>query len=132
MKKIITYGTFDFIHRGHINILRRAQDLGDHLIVGLSTDKFNMTKGKQAYHNYEDRKLIIDAISYVDQVIPEYTWDQKITDVITHDIDTFVMGDDWKGEFDFLKAYCEVVYLPRTKGISSSAIRNSRLHSRND
>ena len=124
MKKILTYGTFDLLHFGHINLLSRAKDLGDYLIVGLSTDEFNKGKNKQAYHSFENRKLILESIRFVDEVIPENTWDQKIQDVIKHDIDIFVMGDDWKGKFDFLKEYCEVVYLPRTIGISTSQIKD--------
>ena len=124
MKKVITYGTFDLLHAGHINILRRAKDLGDYLIVAVSSDEFNAIKGKKAYHSFEDRKLILEAIKYVDEVIPEESWDQKISDVQKHNIDTFVMGHDWEGKFDFLKDYCEVVYLPRTEGISTSKIKN--------
>ncbi|MCM3567390.1 glycerol-3-phosphate cytidylyltransferase [Neobacillus mesonae] len=124
MKKVLTYGTFDLLHFGHINLLRRAKELGDYLIVGLSTDEFNKGKNKQAYHSFENRKMILESIRYVDEVIPENTWDQKIQDVIDHNVDIFVMGDDWKGKFDFLKEYCEVVYLPRTIGISTSKIKN--------
>ncbi|MDQ0160527.1 glycerol-3-phosphate cytidylyltransferase [Alkalibacillus salilacus] len=123
MKKIITYGTFDLLHVGHINILRRAKELGDYLIVAISTDEFNDLKGKQAYYCYEDRKVILEAIEYVDEVIPENQWEQKIDDVVTHNVDTFVMGHDWEGEFDFLKDHCEVVYLPRTEGISTTKIK---------
>lgn len=123
MKKIITYGTFDLIHVGHINILKRAKDLGDYLIVGLSTDNFNRLKHKEAYHSYEDRKLILEAIKYVDEVIPEENWEQKRDDIKKYDIDTFVMGHDWEGEFDFLKDVCEVIYLPRTEGISTTQIK---------
>ncbi|GHH97457.1 glycerol-3-phosphate cytidylyltransferase [Neobacillus kokaensis] len=124
MKKVLTYGTFDLLHFGHINLLRRAKDLGDYLIVGLSTDEFNKGKNKQAYHSFDNRKMILESIRYVDEVIPENTWDQKIQDVIDHNVDIFVMGDDWKGKFDFLKDYCEVVYLPRTIGISTSKIKD--------
>lgn len=124
MKKVLTYGTFDLLHFGHINLLSRAKDLGDYLIVGLSTDEFNKGKNKQAYHSFENRKLILESIRFVDEVIPENTWDQKIQDVINYKIDVFVMGDDWKGKFDFLKEYCEVVYLPRTIGISTSQIKD--------
>ncbi|WP_449402669.1 glycerol-3-phosphate cytidylyltransferase [Exiguobacterium artemiae] len=124
MKRVITYGTFDLLHWGHINILRRAKEMGDYLIVAISTDEFNRLKHKQAYHSYENRKLILEAIRYVDEVIPESNWEQKIQDVQERDIDIFVMGDDWKGEFDFLKEYCEVVYLDRTEGISTSQIKN--------
>lgn len=123
MKRIITYGTFDLLHYGHINLLKRAKQFGDYLIVGLSTDEFNMIKGKKSYFCFEQRKTLLDAIKYVDQVIPENTWDQKIYDIKTHNIDIFVMGDDWKGYFDFLKEYCKVVYLPRTPEISTSKIK---------
>lgn len=120
MKKVITYGTFDLIHMGHINILRRAKEMGDYLVVAISTDEFNTMKHKQAYYSFEQRKQILEAIRYVDEVIPEHTWDQKIQDVKEHDIDIFVMGHDWEGEFDFLKEYCEVIYLPRTEGVSTT------------
>ncbi|MEE3392198.1 MAG: glycerol-3-phosphate cytidylyltransferase [Lachnospiraceae bacterium] len=123
MKKVITYGTFDLLHVGHINILRRAKALGDYLIVAVSTDEFNALKGKKAYYPYEDRKKILEAIKYVDEVIPENNWEQKIKDVQDNNVDIFVMGDDWKGKFDFLKDYCEVVYLPRTEGISTTKIK---------
>ncbi|MBS4178108.1 glycerol-3-phosphate cytidylyltransferase [Lederbergia citrea] len=128
MKKILTYGTFDLIHIGHINLLRRAKDLGDYLVVGLSTDEFNEEKKKESYHSYEDRQIILESIRFVDEVIPEYSWDQKIKDVLDHNIDIFVMGDDWKGHFDFLEKHCEVIYLPRTLGISTSKIKTD-LHS---
>lgn len=123
MRKVITYGTFDLLHIGHINILRRAKEQGDYLVVALSTDEFNAIKNKKAYHSYENRKAILEAIRYVDLVIPETTWDQKIKDVQDNDIDVFVMGDDWEGKFDFLKDYCEVKYLPRTEGISTTKIK---------
>ncbi|MCT4787287.1 glycerol-3-phosphate cytidylyltransferase [Exiguobacterium aestuarii] len=125
MKKVLTYGTFDLLHWGHINILKRAKDLGDYLVVALSTDEFNALKHKQAFHSYENRKVILEAIRYVDEVIPENDWDQKISDVQNHDIDVFVMGDDWEGKFDFLKDHCEVVYLPRTDGISTTQIKEN-------
>lgn len=124
MKKVITYGTFDLLHVGHINLLKRARELGDYLLVVLSTDEFNAGKHKTAYYSYEDRKQILEAIRYVDEVIPEFTWEQKIKDVQENDIDVFVMGHDWEGKFDFLKDYCEVVYLPRTDGISTTMIKN--------
>ncbi|WP_087974061.1 glycerol-3-phosphate cytidylyltransferase [Oceanobacillus rekensis] len=124
MKTIITYGTFDLIHAGHIHLLRRAKEMGDYLIVGISTDEFNKLKNKEAYHSFEDRKLILEAIRYVDHVIPEYSWNQKISDVKEYHADLFVMGDDWKGHFDFLKEYCKVIYLPRTEGISTTSIKN--------
>ncbi|WP_368653168.1 glycerol-3-phosphate cytidylyltransferase [Ornithinibacillus sp. 4-3] len=123
MKKVITYGTFDLLHTGHINILRRAKQLGDYLVVAISSDEFNAEKGKKAYYSFEQRKAILEAIRYVDEVIPEHNWEQKIKDVKDHDIDVFVMGDDWKGEFDFLNDLCEVVYLPRTVGISTTQIK---------
>jgi len=123
MKKVITYGTFDLLHWGHINLLKRARELGDHLTVAISTDEFNDLKNKKAYHSFDNRKMILESIRYVDKVIPENNWEQKIQDVIDNDIDVFVMGDDWKGKFDFLKEYCEVIYLPRTVGISTSQIK---------
>jgi glycerol-3-phosphate cytidylyltransferase len=124
MKKVITYGTFDLIHRGHINILRRAKAMGDYLIVALSTDEFNAGKGKEVYYTYEERKQILEAIKYVDEVIPETRWEQKIDDVVKNGVSVFVIGEDWKGKFDFLKPYCEVIYLPRTEGISTTQIKN--------
>ena len=123
MRKVITYGTFDLLHYGHINLLRRAKELGDYLIVALSTDEFNRGKGKECYFSYEERKMLVESIRYVDLVIPETCWEQKIDDVKEFKVDTFVMGDDWKGKFDFLKGYCEVVYLPRTPEISSTKIK---------
>ena len=124
MRKVITYGTFDLLHAGHINLLRRAKELGDYLIVVVSTDEFNWSeKQKKCYFSYEERKKLVEAVRYVDLVIPEENWDQKISDVKEYHVDTFVMGDDWKGKFDFLKDYCEVVYLPRTEGISTTKIK---------
>ncbi|MCR5332214.1 MAG: glycerol-3-phosphate cytidylyltransferase [Lachnospiraceae bacterium] len=123
MKKVITYGTYDLLHVGHINLLRRAKELGDYLIVVVSSDEFNAIKGKKAYYSFEDRKKILEAVRYVDEVLPEYTWEQKIDDVVNNNVDVFVMGDDWAGKFDFLKDYCEVVYLPRTEGISTTKIK---------
>ncbi|CAM3206944.1 glycerol-3-phosphate cytidylyltransferase [Vagococcus fessus] len=123
MKKVITYGTFDLLHKGHVNILKRARELGDHLTVVVSSDEFNALKGKKAYTSYEDRKYILEAIKYVDVVLPEFTWEQKVDDVKDNDIDVFVMGDDWEGKFDFLKEHCEVVYLPRTEGVSTTKIK---------
>lgn len=124
MKTVITYGTFDLLHVGHINLLRRAKALGDKLIVAISTDEFNAIKHKQAYYPFEQRKQILEAIRYVDLVIPEESWDQKIQDVQQYNVDTFVMGHDWEGEFDFLKDYCEVIYLPRTEGISTTKVKS--------
>lgn len=124
MKRVITYGTFDLLHYGHINLLRRAKALGDYLVVGLSTDEFNWnSKHKKCYFDYEKRKQLLEAIRYVDLVIPEENWEQKVDDVRIYAIDTFVMGDDWTGKFDFLKEYCDVVYLPRTPDISTTQIK---------
>lgn len=124
MKKVITYGTFDLLHYGHINLLRRAKEHGDYLIVALSTDTFNWKeKQKKCFFTYEQRKQLLEAIRYVDLVIPEENWEQKISDVREFRIDTFVMGNDWEGKFDFLKDYCDVVYLPRTPEISTTQIK---------
>ena len=125
MKRVLSYGTFDLLHYGHINLLRRAKALGDYLVVAVSTDDFNEIKGKKAYHNYETRKLMLEAVRYVDLVIPEENWEQKIDDVKKYDIDIVVMGSDWAGSdrFDYLKEYCEVVYLPRTEGVSTTQIK---------
>ncbi len=123
MKKVITYGTFDLFHVGHLNILKRAKALGDYLVVAVSSDQFNKIKGKKcAIPDYE-RVAIVEAIKYVDEVILENSWEQKIEDIKTHHIDTFVMGNDWEGKFDNLKEYCDVVYLPRTDGISTTQIK---------
>lgn len=126
MKKVITYGTFDLLHYGHINLLKRAKSLGDYLIVGLSTDDFNNTeKNKECYFDYENRKSLLDAVKYVDLVIPEKTWEQKVFDMQKYNVDVFVIGDDWKGKFDYLEDIgIEVVYLPRTKEISTTKIKN--------
>lgn len=124
MKKVITYGTFDLLHYGHINLLKRAKELGDYLIVALSTDEFNWnSKQKVCYFPYEVRKQLLEAIRYVDLVIPENCWEQKVKDVKEFKVDTFVMGNDWEGKFDFLKDHCEVVYLPRTPEISTTQIK---------
>ncbi len=124
MKKIITYGTYDLLHYGHINLLRRAKALGDYLIVALSTDEFNWNeKQKKCYFSYEKRKSLLEAIRYVDLVIPEESWEQKRSDIKEFKVDTFVIGDDWKGKFDDLKDLCEVVYLPRTPEISTTQIK---------
>ncbi len=126
MRRVLTYGTFDLLHYGHIEILRRAKALGDYLVVALSTDEFNAGKGKVAYHSYETRKKMLEAIRYVDLVIPENSWEQKLDDVKTYHIDTVVMGSDWAGsdKFDYLKDYCQVVYLDRTPGVSTTMIKN--------
>ncbi|MCT0043033.1 glycerol-3-phosphate cytidylyltransferase [Weissella confusa] len=126
MKRVITYGTFDLLHYGHINLLKRAKAMGDYLIVALSTDDFNeVEKGKKTYFTFEERRQLLEAIRYVDLVIPEESWDQKLTDVPLYQIDYFVMGDDWQGKFDFVgeKTEAEVVYLPRTPEISTSQIK---------
>ena len=125
MKRVITYGTYDLLHYGHINLLERAKALGDYLVVAISTDEFNWNmKQKKCYFSYEDRKRMVEALRCVDLVIPETCWEQKVTDVEKYQIDTFVMGDDWVGKFDFLKDQCEVVYLPRTPEISTTQIKN--------
>ena len=125
MKRVITYGTFDLLHYGHINLLRRAKALGDYLVVALSTDEFNkLQKNKTCYFTYEQRKMLLEAMRYVDLVIPETDWEQKVRDVKEYHIDTFVMGDDWTGKFDFLREEgVEVVYLPRTPEISTTEIK---------
>ena len=123
MKKVITYGTYDLLHYGHIELLRRAREMGDYLVVALSTDEFNRVKNKKSYYNYEQRKMMLESIRYVDLVIPEGGWGQKEIDVDRYEIDTFVMGHDWEGEFDFLKEKCEVIYLNRTEGISTTKIK---------
>lgn len=120
MVRVITYGTFDVLHYGHVNLLKRAKALGDYLIVALSSDEFNNIKNKKSYYTYEQRKMILESCRYVDLVIPENNWEQKIDDVKTYKADIFVMGDDWEGKFDFLKEYCEVVYLPRTPDVCST------------
>ena len=125
MKRILTYGTFDLLHYGHIRLLKRAKALGDYLVVALSTEEFNELKGKKTYHNYETRKEMLEAIRYVDLVIPEENWEQKANDLKEYHIDTVVMGGDWAGseKFEYLKEYCEVVYLDRTEGISTTKIK---------
>lgn len=123
MKRVITYGTFDILHYGHVNLLRRAKALGDYLIVVLSSDEFNKTKNKKSYYTFEQRKLILEACRYVDLVIPENNWEQKREDIQKYQADIFVMGDDWKGKFDFLSDLCEVIYLPRTPDISTSKVK---------
>ncbi len=125
MKNVITYGTFDLIHYGHIEILRRAKEFteGGELIVAVSSDEFNKVKGKKSHQPYKKRKENIEAIRYVDRVISENNWEQKETDIINHGVDIFIIGDDWKGKFDHLEAICRVVYLPRTPSISSSVIK---------
>jgi glycerol-3-phosphate cytidylyltransferase len=124
MERVITYGTFDLFHIGHLNLLKRAKSYGDYLIVALSTDEFNLNaKGKQSVICYEDRKSILESLRYVDLVIPEKDWSQKVKDIQDFHINTFIMGCDWSKKFDFLKEYCKVIYLPRTKSISSTEIK---------
>ena len=124
MKRVITYGTFDLLHYRHINLLKRAKANGDYLIVALSTDEFNKKdKNKICYFEYEKRKALLEAIRYVDLVIPEENWKQKAEDIKLYKIDTFIMGDDWKGKFDYLSEYCEVIYLERTPEISTTKIK---------
>lgn len=122
-KTVLTYGTFDLLHYGHLEILRRIREMGDKVIVGLSTDEFNKIKGKQCVMSYEKRKHLLEALDYVDLVIPENNWEQKTDDVQNYNVDLFVMGSDWEGEFNFLEEYCEVRYLPRTKGISTTKLK---------
>ena len=123
MKRVITYGTYDLLHYGHIELLRRAKEYGDYLIVALSTDNFNKLKDKKSYYSYEQRKIMLESIQFVDLVIPENEWEQKVKDVKEYNVDTFLMGHDWEGEFDFLKDLCEVIYLNRTEGISTTQIK---------
>lgn len=123
MRRVITYGTYDLLHWGHVRLLKRAKTLGDYLIVALSTDEINEFKGKKAYHNYEERKMMLEALRYVDLVIPEADWEQKRDDIVKYHVDVFAIGDDWEGKFDYLKELCEVVYLPRTEGVSTTKIK---------
>jgi len=125
IRRVITYGTFDLLHYGHINLLRNAKALGDYLIVALSTDEFNKeAKNKVCHFPYEQRKLLLEAVRYVDLVIPETSWEQKATDVKDYGVSVFTMGDDWAGEFDFLKETgVEVIYSPRTPEISTTQIK---------
>ncbi|KYG90273.1 glycerol-3-phosphate cytidylyltransferase [[Bacillus] sp. KCTC 13219] len=123
MKRVITYGTFDLLHYGHINLLKRAKEQGDYLIVALSSDEFNELKGKKSYFSYEKRKHLLEAIRYVDLVIKEDTWEQKNDDIKMYHVDCFVMGNDWEGKFDELKDICEVIYLERTPEISTTKIK---------
>ncbi|NCT69461.1 MAG: glycerol-3-phosphate cytidylyltransferase [Xanthomonadaceae bacterium] len=125
MKTVITYGTFDILHIGHINLLRRARALGDRLVVGLSTDEFNLGKHKSSLLNYENRKMVLESIRYVDEVFPEDNWEQKVQDIKRFGATLFVMGHDWEGKFDFLSQYCQVHYLPRTEAISTTEIKQS-------
>ena len=125
MVRVLTYGTFDLLHYGHIRLLKRAKELGDYLIVALSTDEFNALKGKKAFHDYKARKLMLEAIRYVDLVIPEENWEQKINDIKEYHVDICVMGSDWVGsnKFDYLRDYCDLRFLDRTEGISTTKIK---------
>lgn len=126
MKKVVlTYGTFDLFHVGHLNLLKSLRELGDYLVVGVSTDDFNEGKGKKTVIGFEDRIRIVSELKCVDLAIPEHSWDQKLTDVVEYNVSVFGMGHDWEGRFDFLKEHCEVVYLPRTEGISSTALKTT-------
>lgn len=120
---VLTYGTFDVLHIGHINLLRRLKDLGDILIVGVSTDEFNAQKNKTSFQTYEERSQIVASLRYVDLVIPEYSWDQKVQDIKKYNVSIFGMGSDWEGKFDYLSDHCKVIYLPRTPDIDSSSFR---------
>ena len=124
-KIVITYGTFDMFHVGHLRLLKRLKEMGDELIVAVSTDEFNEVKGKKTLIPYDQRVEILSSIEYVDRVIPEKSWEQKIEDVKKYKADLFVIGNDWEGEFDFLKEHCEVVYLERTKDISTTQLKKS-------
>lgn len=124
MKTVLTYGTFDVFHIGHLKMLERLKSLGDRLIVGVSTDEFNTLKNKTSLLCYEDRAAVVAAIRCVDQVIPEHSWEQKLQDIQNYQVSIFGIGDDWTGKFDDLKVHCEVVYLPRTMGVSSTNVRN--------
>lgn len=128
MQKVITYGTFDLLHYGHIELLRKARQLGDVLIVGLSTDEFNkVEKNKISAQSFAQRKANLEAIRFVDQIIPEENWEQKRNDIIKYQVRIFTIGEDWEGKFDFLKSLCQVVYLPRTPDISSTILRQVRV-----
>lgn len=125
MKTVITYGTFDILHPGHVELLKKAKEMGDYLIVGISTDEFNEIKGKKAYNPYENRKAMIESIKYVDMIIPEEYWEQKIDDINKYNIDILVMGDDWKGsdKFTYLEEFVEVVFIPRIGNLSSTRVK---------
>ena len=122
-KNILTYGTFDLFHIGHLRLIRRMMDLGDNVIVGVSTDEFNELKGKKCWMPYSHRAEIVSSIQGVNLVVPEQSWEQKILDIKKYSIDIFAIGDDWRGKFDYLEDYCDVIYLPRTEGISTTEIK---------
>ncbi|MDO4851333.1 MAG: glycerol-3-phosphate cytidylyltransferase [Actinomycetota bacterium] len=125
MRRVLTYGTFDLLHYGHVRLLQRAAALGDYLIVALSTDEFNAGKGKASFYSYGIRKEMLESIRYVDLVIPEESWEQKLDDVMRYDVDVVVMGADWEDSprFDYLKDYCKLVFLARTEGISTTDVK---------
>ncbi|EGR2323974.1 glycerol-3-phosphate cytidylyltransferase [Vibrio alginolyticus] len=125
MKTVITYGTFDLFHVGHVRLLKRLSKLGDKLVVGISSDEFNELKGKKSFFSYSERAEIVASCRYVDEVFPEHNWEQKLNDVKHFKADVFAMGDDWKGKFDYLTDYCNVIYLPRTEDISTTDIKKS-------
>lgn len=125
MNVVITYGTFDFFHVGHVRLLKRLRGLGDRLVVGISSDEFNELKGKKSFFSYKERAEIVSACQYVDEVFPEHNWEQKENDIIRYAANVFAMGDDWKGKFDFLSDLCKVVYLPRTRDISTTKIKKT-------
>ena len=129
-RTVLTYGTFDLFHPGHVQLLKRARELGTRLLVGLSTDEFNALKGKKSTMSFEDRKTVLESCRYVDEVFAEEDWSQKMTDAVRMNADVFVMGDDWAGKFDFMSEHCNVVYLTRTPDVSSTAIKQ-RLSSNN-
>ncbi|EIJ0963308.1 glycerol-3-phosphate cytidylyltransferase [Vibrio parahaemolyticus] len=122
-KIVLTYGTFDLFHIGHVRLLKRLSELGDKLYVGISSDEFNELKGKKSFFSYEERAEIVNSCKYVDMVFPELNWEQKINDVKKYGVNVFAMGDDWEGKFDFLEELCDVVYLPRTEDISTTSIK---------
>ena len=125
MKIIITYGTFDLFHVGHVRLLKRLSELGDQLIVGVSSDEFNLSKGKNSFFSYDERAEIVRSCKYVTSVFPEHCWKQKREDIIKYKADIFAMGDDWEGKFDNLSNSCKIVYLPRTEYVSTTQIKNS-------
>lgn len=129
LRRVLTYGTFDLLHFGHIRLLQRAAELGDYLVVALSTDEFNAGKGKKSFYDYETRREMLEAIRYVDLVIPESSWEQKVDDIRDYHIDTVVMGGDWAGSdrFEYLRDHCNLVFLDRTPGISTTQVKKNLL-----
>lgn len=126
MIKVITYGTFDLLHEGHVNLLKRARALGDYLIVGVTTENFDVSRGKiNVRQSLMERIAAVKRLGIADEVFPEEYFGQKIDDIKRHGVSVFAVGSDWKGHFDYLKEYCSVVYLPRTEGVSSTKIRSA-------